>query len=202
MLFNLPKLKLFSFNPGPILLAWILCSTFLISCLDEKPAPENNSKTSAENPAVEEPAQQLGHIVLQVSNLEQSQQFYEEILHMNTNEEAVYDGQQRIFLSATNSHHELVLKEGLKEHFETNKRYLQQLAFRVRGREELADYYRRLNEKGIDIELTDNQVSWSLYFYDPDSVYIEIYWDIRNRPFGKEKTNGIQQELTAAQLLE
>ncbi|MDT0647946.1 VOC family protein [Zunongwangia sp. F260] len=166
------------------------------SCNDRKNvSKDDNTSSEASND------QQIGHIVLQVSDLQKSQRFYEDILNMRTNEEASYNGKKRIFLSATESHHELVLKEGLQERIATSKRYLQQLAFKLNSREKLAEYYQNLERENLNPELKDNQISWSLYFYDPDSVYIELYWDVRDEDFGDQKLRGIQEELSPEQLL-
>ncbi|MDT0642649.1 VOC family protein [Zunongwangia sp. F363] len=147
-----------------------------------------------------EPDQKLGHVVLQVSDLQESQKFYEDVLHMTTHEEAVYDNAKRIFLSSGDSHHELVLKEGLKDRIPTKKRYLQQMAIKVKGHDELVSYYEELKRRNMPLELKDNRVSWSIYIYDPDSVYVEIYWDVRDEPFGEDKLKGIQNNLTPEQL--
>ena len=68
--------------------------------------------------------QQLGHLVMQVSDLERSQRFYEDVLHMETKEEVNYDNRQ-----------------------------------------------------------------------------IEIYWDIRDEPFGKRQFQGNQTPLPARKLM-
>jgi catechol-2,3-dioxygenase len=75
------------------------------------------------------------------------------------------------------------------------------LAFKLNSREKLAEYYQNLERENLNPELKDNQISWSLYFYDPDSVYIELYWDVRDEDFGDQKLRGIQEELSPEQLL-
>lgn len=68
---------------------------------------------------------------MQVSDLERSQNFYEDHLHLRTTEEVMYEGEKRIFMSASESHHELVLLEPRKEEFlPIDIRQLQQLALR------------------------------------------------------------------------
>ncbi|MDT0677260.1 VOC family protein [Autumnicola musiva] len=173
---------LFTMTIGRTLL--VIFSLYFISC--------NKTQESSTNKY----DQKLGHIVLQVSDLQESQKFYEDVLDMTTHEEAVYNNAKRIFLSATDSHHELVLKEGLEEKIPTDKRYLQQLAIQVKDHEELVTYYENLKSRNIPMELKDNRISWSIYIYDPDSVSVEIYWDVRKEPFGEQKLKGIQDELT------
>lgn len=147
------------------------------------------------------PGQQLGHVVLKVSDLSASQNFYEDVLHLRTTEEVVFSGNKRVFLSGTESHHELVLIEGTPQETPTAKRYIQQVAFRVNDHKDLVKYYGELQEREIDFELKNNQISWSLYFYDPDSTSIEIYWDVRKEAFGKHMFKGEQEELPVEKLL-
>ncbi|WP_416440291.1 VOC family protein [Leeuwenhoekiella sp. A16] len=145
----------------------------------------------------------LGHIVLQVSNLKTSQDFYKDVLNMKTHEQATYQGKTRVFLaSGDDEHHELVLQERKTANdSHVNTRYLQQLAFELNDHATLVDFYKQLKNKNIALQLKNNQISWSLYFYDPDSVQIELYWDVRNEPFGKTKFKGNQKELSEDLLL-
>lgn len=135
-----------------------------------------------------------GHIVMMVSDLDKSQQFYEEHLGFHTNEELVYEGLRRIFMSASENHHELVLLESRVGEFPPkDERQLQQVAFELSSHDVLVDYYQRIKETNIPHTIKDNQVSLSLYFPDPDGVTVELYWDITNEPFG-EKMWGTNQE--------
>ena len=145
--------------------------------------------------------QRLGHLVMQVSDLERSQKFYEDVLHMETKEEVNYNNRKRIFLSSTDEHHELVLVEKKStERVPGKNRYLQQVAFEMESQQVLADTYQDLQQENIAMDLKDNQISWSIYFYDPDSVQIELYWDIRDEPFGKKRFQGNQTPLSVRKL--
>ena len=122
---------------------------------------------------------------------------------METKEEVNYNNRKRIFLSSTDEHHELVLVEKKStENIPEKNRCLQQVAFEMESQQALADTYQNLQKKSIALDLKDNQISWSIYFYDPDSVQIELYWDIRDEPFGKKQFQGNQTPLSARKLMD
>lgn len=141
----------------------------------------------------------LAHLVLQVSDINSSLMFYQHYLGMEVNEIAESEGETRHFLSNTQSHHKLVLMEK-KDLPETAQRALQQMAFEVPDHQTLVKYYLQLKEQH-KLELKNNQISWSIYVDDPDNNQIEIFWDIRNQPFGKEKWNGQTTSLSEKELL-
>ncbi|MEK6479980.1 VOC family protein [Catalinimonas sp. 4WD22] len=166
---------------------------------DSTDTAADTSNVSAENA---EPLLKPGHIVMQVSDLDRSQQFYEDHLKLETREEVIYEGERRIFMSASDSHHELVLLEPRKEEFlPIDIRQLQQLAFEVSSHEELVEYYQTIKATNIPYVIKDNQVSLSLYFPDPDSVTIELYWDIQDEPFGEQQWQGRQEDITEEEFL-
>lgn len=143
-----------------------------------------------------------GHIVMMATDLDETQQFYEEHLDFHTNEEVIYDGLRRIFMSASNNHHELVLLESRVEEFPPiEQRQLQQVAFEVPTHDILVDYYNHIKQTDIPHVIMDNQVSLSLYFPDPNDVTVEIYWDISDQPFGEQMWNGNQIEIPEEKFL-
>lgn len=160
---------------------------------------ENNNNITNE-PVTEsntQPAIKPGHIVMMVSDLERSQRFYEDRIRLETIEEVIYEGEKRIFMSASESHHELVLLAPRKDEFlPIELRQLQQLAFEVNSHDELVEYYEDIKGSDIPFVIKDNQVSLSLYFPDPDSVTIELYWDIQDEPFGEQMWEGRQEDIT------
>lgn len=152
----------------------------------------------------EEPGVRIspGHIVMMTPDLEQTQQFYEEHLELHTTEEVVYDGLHRIFMSASDKHHELVLLESRVEEFPPiEERQLQQVAFEVPTHERLVEYYKHIRQTDIPHVIMDNQVSLSLYFPDPNDVTVEIYWDITDQPFGEQMWRGNQIEISEEKFL-
>ena len=143
-----------------------------------------------------------GHIVMMATDLDETQQFYEEHLNFQTNEEVVYDGLRRIFMSASDNHHELVLLESRVDKFPPiEERQLQQVAFEVPTHEILVDYYNHIKQTDIPHVIMDNQVSLSIYFPDPNDVTVEIYWDISDQPFGEKMWRGNQFEISEEKFL-
>ncbi|MGK7392000.1 MAG: VOC family protein [Candidatus Cyclobacteriaceae bacterium M2_1C_046] len=182
---------------------------FFTSCDNTQTADQENQPSEGPEPVEttlineqnQEPKIMPGHIVMMVSDLERSQQFYENRIGLRTTEEVVYEGEQRIFMSGSDNHHELVLLEARKEEFlPIDIRQLQQLAFEVRDHETLINYYEDIKASEIPYVIMDNQVSLSLYFPDPDSVTIELYWDISNEPFGEKMWRGRQENITEEEL--
>lgn len=143
-----------------------------------------------------------GHIVMMVTDLDRTQQFYEDHLEFHTTEEVVYEGLRRIFMSASDNHHELVLLESRVDEFpNVDHRQLQQVAFEVPTHDILVEYYEHIKQTDIPYTIMDNQVGLSLYFSDPDGVTIEIYWDISDQPFGEQMWNGNQEEISEEKFL-
>jgi len=179
-----------------------LIVVLLFACEPSASVEENSEPPEdSQNDQKAEAPLRPGHIVMQVSDLDRSQQFYENYLGMETKEEVVYQGEKRIFMSASDSHHELVLLEARKEDFlPIEIRQLQQVAFEVSSHEELLNYYEEVKADDIPFTIKDNQVSLSLYFPDPDSVTVELYWDIQDKPFGKQQWNGEQLEISEEEL--
>jgi catechol 2,3-dioxygenase-like lactoylglutathione lyase family enzyme len=175
---------------------------FIIFCLLTacEPSAEENTQqqemATADTSSTEAPLHP-GHIVMQVSDLDRSQQFYENYLGLETKEEVIYQGERRIFMSASDSHHELVLLEARKEEFlPIEIRQLQQVAFEVSSHEALLGFFEEVKASEIPYTIKDNQVSLSLYFPDPDSVTVELYWDIQHEPFGESQWNGQQVDIS------
>lgn len=166
-----------------------------IPALSVAQTPENNQmgrkKTSG--------SPMLAHLVLQVSDPEASLKFYQEFLDMELSEKSAANSRNRFFLTNSGSHHKLVLMEN-KNLPDTSQRILQQIAFEVPDHPTLVQYYKRIKNK-TKTELKDNQISWSVYFYDPDQNKIEIFLDTRNKPFGQEKWQGQTKPLPEETLL-
>lgn len=109
------------------------------------------------------------------------------------------DGHTRFFITNTNSHHKLVLMEQ-KDLPPASGRVLQQIAFEVPDHETFVRYYHKLKGQS-GLELKDNRISWSIYVEDPDKNQVEIFWDIRNKPFGAKKWEGKSEDLPEKTLL-
>ncbi len=143
-----------------------------------------------------------GHIVMMVTDLDRTVQFYEEHVGFHKTEEVVYEGLRRIFMSASDKHHELVLLESRVPKFPpVDHRQLQQVAFEVPTHDVLVNFYNNIKQTDIPYVIMDNQVSLSLYFSDPDGVTVEIYWDITDQPFGEKMWRGNQVEISEEKFL-
>lgn len=121
---------------------------------------------------------ELGHVVLYVSNLKRSLEFYRDTLGFK------HIGGEEGFaaFSAGRTHHEMLLIEVAgapreKHHPEPG---LYHIGFKIGdGAEALQAVYQELLEKGVQIVgATDHGVTHSLYILDPDGNELELYADI------------------------
>jgi len=183
----------------------------ILSACQGQSADDNKNETDTAQASVNNQAQvkttsevriMPGHIVMMVTDLDRTQQFYEEHLKFHTTEEVIYDGLRRIFMSASEKHHELVLLESRVEEFpHIDHRQLQQVAFEVPTHDILVDYYNNIKQSGIPYVIKDNQVSLSIYFPDPDDVTVEVYWDTSNQSFGEKMWKGNQEDISEEKFL-
>lgn len=121
---------------------------------------------------------ELGHIVLYVSNLTISANFYKNILGF---EELHRDLHTALF-SSGRTHHELLLIEiggspSVKEKPQTG---LYHIGFKIGNTdEELREALKELSSHGVSIiGSTDHHVTHSIYIPDPDYNEIELYIDV------------------------
>lgn len=121
---------------------------------------------------------ELGHVVLYVTDVNRSADFYEKTLGFPCIER---NGQTALF-SAGRTHHELLLI-GIGGEVRAKHRPepgLYHIGFKVGdGPEALREAYRELREKGVTIVGTaDHFVTHSLYVLDPDGNELELYADV------------------------
>ena len=80
------------------------------------------------------------------------------------------------------------------------------VAFEVPDKRSFALAYRALFEAGIPVVAVDHYISWAMYFDDPDGNGLEIYWDTRTQPGGRQLWHGdnapIENEAILAALAE
>ncbi len=121
---------------------------------------------------------ELGHVVLFVSDLEQSANFYRDILGFHE--------LQRLHgaaaFSGGRTHHELLLIEvgGVPHDRQHPEPGLYHIGFKIGDtHEELVHAYHELEAKGVTIVGTaDHTVTHSLYILDPDGNELELYADV------------------------
>lgn len=137
---------------------------------------------------------------MKVRNLNRSARFYREFLDMKERERI---GNRFVFLSGADAHHEVALQE-VGEEAKSPGRYdvgLFHTAFEVPDRKALALAYKKLRDNDIPVLTVDHRISWAIYFFDPDSNGLEIYWDARGQKDGALLWEGRDRPLSEAKLL-
>jgi catechol-2,3-dioxygenase len=121
---------------------------------------------------------ELGHVVLFVSNLERSANFYRDTLGFDE----IHRGPNSAVFSSGRTHHELLLLEvgGTPEIERRAKPGLYHIGFKIGdGPEAAKQAYRELLEHKVTIVGTgDHGVTHSIYILDPDGNELELYADV------------------------
>lgn len=124
------------------------------------------------------PAMRVGHVHLQVADLERSIAFYRDVLGLDVIQRALAG--TVAFLSAGGYHHHLAINT-----FQSlggtppppGHTGLFHVAFVYPDRKALARACKRVMDHGIVVQGRDHGVSEAVYFSDPDGNGVEIYWD-------------------------
>lgn len=121
---------------------------------------------------------ELGHVVLFVSDLERSANFYRDTLGFH---ELMRSTGAAAF-SAGRTHHELLLLEvgGTPTMHTEAKPGLYHIGFKIGDSPaDARTVYKELKEKGVTIVGTgDHTVTHSIYILDPDGNELELYADV------------------------
>jgi catechol-2,3-dioxygenase len=125
--------------------------------------------------------QELGHVVLYVSNLEQSRHFYGDVLGWK---EITGEGGGVAMFSAGRTHHELLLIEvGESAQGIPPGRRVGMYHFGLKvgtTDEELVAAIQEVEAAGVTITgASDHTVTHSLYIKDPDGNEVELYIDVQ-----------------------
>ena len=141
----------------------------------------------------------LGHVHLNVSNIEISTNFYKSILPLETVE--TLPG-SFAFLSFGHAHHDIALREVQAPQTQprNNSIGLYHTAFELSNSEALRQAMRILQESGRPTTLVDHGISWALYSEDPDGNGVELFVDRREQCSGREKWSGNSRSLAEAEL--
>jgi catechol 2,3-dioxygenase-like lactoylglutathione lyase family enzyme len=123
----------------------------------------------------------LGHVVLNVRDVERSAQFYTEVLGFHISdvypEEMVPGGM--VFLRCNPDHHGIALVGSLKEPAVNTD--LNHLAFEVATLDEVVRAHEHLRRHGVEIDFAGRRRAGcqiAVEFRDPDNHRLEIYWGI------------------------
>ncbi len=123
---------------------------------------------------------ELGHVVLYVSDLEKSANFYRDILGFKE----ISRAPGVAAYSAGRTHHELLLIEvgGHPRPKDQVEPGLYHIGFKIGdSTEDLKKAYHELQEHGVTIVgATDHHVTHSLYILDPDGNELELYADVND----------------------
>ena len=117
---------------------------------------------------------ELGHVHLKVTDLDESVDFYEDVLRLRERERRG----RFVFLSWGDRHHDVALQE-VRGSADSTGPGLYHLAVEVPDRAGLKALHDRLRNWTKDVTAVDHGISESLYFSDPDGIGIEVYVDTR-----------------------
>lgn len=113
----------------------------------------------------------LGHVALNVTDMEKSKHFYHTVLGMPYSDE--HEGESMVFFRA-GGHHNLALF--LVDGVDNTTPSLDHFAFQLQGGQSELDSARlELESSGIHVTPYDHEEVHSLYFNDPDGNQIELY---------------------------
>lgn len=121
-------------------------------------------------------ARKLGHVVLNVSNLDASIAFYRkavgaEVVSLNRDNRIA-------FLSLGEQHHDIgLVQRATGPAPDATQPGLVHMAWQLGDFAELQAAYQELTDAGIPVEPIQHNVTNSLYLHDPDGHTLEIYVD-------------------------
>lgn len=117
----------------------------------------------------------IGHVVLGVTNLEESLSFWKDLLGFRAEREEGEKAARLYPLEGTEWL--LTLREDSRFPQDPRRSGLYHAAFRLPSRKDLGRLLRALSEAGIPIGLSDHGVSEALYLEAPDGIGAEFYID-------------------------
>ncbi len=131
----------------------------------------------------------IGHAHLKVRDLQRSIDFYTHYIGLDVTEVV---GDHYAFLTGGTFHHEIALQNvgANAPHPPARGTGLYHVAFEVPDKRAFALAYQSLLKAGIAVLAVDHYISWAMYFDDLDGNGLEIYWDTRSEPGGRQLWHG------------
>ena len=131
----------------------------------------------------------IGHAHLKVRDLQRSVDFYTRFLGLHVTEQV---DNAYVFLTGGAFHHEIALQNvgSNAPHPPSHGTGLYHVAFEVPDKRSFVAAYRTLTAAGIPVATVDHYISWAMYFDDPDGNGLEIYWETRDEPGGRQLWRG------------
>ena len=130
----------------------------------------------------------IGHLVLNVTDVQRSARFYCDVLGMRKGRGGVFNGERMVFLTFGQRDHDLGLVElpHSARVVDPGAVGLGHVAFRIGDQMgELRRFKQHLEYLGVVPEqLVEHLYARSIYFRDPDGIALEVYVDCEtNTPF-------------------
>ena len=124
---------------------------------------------------------ELGHVVLQVTDLDRSIQFYRDTLGLPLVSQGKPRDRRIVFFSLGAKHHDLALIElapGAQAQDQTRAGVMH-IAFKIGDDIELLkEAKERMVAAGVPVvRTTEHMTTYSLYLSDPDGITVELYVD-------------------------
>ncbi len=151
----------------------------------------------------------LGHLRLDVANLDRQSAFYTEALGLTVRERATDDTSHYAFLTDgqpipggadDGMHHRLVLRQARDGSAPGPTGRFDHVAWEVDDEAEMLAFVERLQAMGVETDLQEAQIAWQCYVRDPEGVRVEVYCDRRTRPDGDPLWRGRQEGLALDRL--
>ena len=120
----------------------------------------------------------IGHLVLNVKDVEESTKFYTEVLGFHISKQT----DTATFLTCGKIHHDLALFKSRIPYKTKDGLGLNHMAIQVEDFEALTAYYRILEHMDIIERCTDHGMTCSIYLTDPDGNGIELFCNCQEDP--------------------
>ena len=121
----------------------------------------------------------VGHVVLNVKNVEESTKFYTEIIGFQIAKQS----ETATFLTCGKIHHDLALFQSRIPYKTKDGLGLNHMALQVEDFDMLTEYHHMLEVNNIKIDrTTDHGMTSSIYLTDPDGNGIELFCNNQENP--------------------